>query len=208
MIGGALYQDKKSPNANQHKIMTNFEIDKIIYGNSLDKFYYQLDIYNNEFLKSKNNIYIAKLLKEQYNLELYDLKKSLHRRKRKKETLKKNLDKLINISDKLIFGTITFNEESINIENKRNLVKKYLDKHKAKYICNVDYGEKNNRQHYHVIINTELNYKWWKYGAVNFKRIPINIENNLNLRNYLTKLNRHAMKYTTISEERIIYKLR
>lgn len=113
----------------------------------------------------------------------------------------------------IYFVTFTFNNHYIDksTKTKRNLIKSVLNSYDFSYILNIDYGSKNEREHYHCILATnedidvneyiQLNYKGGfslsilcKCGLDDFKR----------LYKYVNKLVNHCLKATT-KKQRIVY---
>ena len=108
-----------------------------------------------------------------------------------------------------IFLTLTFTDETLkntNEETRKKYVKRYLKSCSNYYIANIDYGKKNEREHYHAIILSEkINYKMWhKYGAIKGEKIRSNGISEKRLGKYISKLTNHAIKETT-KRNAIIY---
>lgn len=105
-----------------------------------------------------------------------------------------------------LFLTLTFTDKVLQKTTKdtrRQHVRRFLRQFGCKYIANIDFGDKNNREHYHAIIQiSEINAKLWDYGAINFK--PIVVKNEKALSKYIAKLRNHAIKETA-RVDRIIY---
>ena len=103
-----------------------------------------------------------------------------------------------------IFLTLTFNDETLNnstSEDRRRFVRRYLKSFNCPYVANIDFGNKNHREHYHAIINADcIDYSnWRKYGNINGERIRNrNIKSDkTKLAKYICKLSNHAIKETT-----------
>lgn len=125
--------------------------------------------------------------------------------------IKRIRDKLLKIfelhttDNTLYFLTFTFNNDYLNSSTKdsRHLfIRRLLKKHCNSYIANIDYGKKNEREHYHAVVSIDtlfdvLLYK--KYGTINF--LKIYSKNEVKLSKYLFKLTYHAIK----SKSTIIY---
>lgn len=103
-----------------------------------------------------------------------------------------------------LFLTLTFNDDALRdttAKQRRVAVSRYLKQFNCKYVANIDFGTKNNREHYHAIINCErvrLD-SWRKYGNINVKRVRNrNIDNDkTRLAKYIAKLSNHCIKETT-----------
>lgn len=103
-----------------------------------------------------------------------------------------------------IFVTLTFNDKALDTttpKQRRVAVTRYLKTFNAPYVANIDFGGKNNREHYHALINCEtLDFKkWHKYGAIKCERVrnrDIELD-TIRLSKYVSKLSNHAIKETT-----------
>ena len=109
---------------------------------------------------------------------------------------------------KLIFGTLTFNDKTLSNTSERTrtrYVTKFLSENTYHYIANIDFGSKNNREHYHFIamVENKINSNNWQYGASKFQFIPFTKKDIKSTKNYLLKLNNHSYKEST-KQKRII----
>lgn len=128
-----------------------------------------------------------------------------------KSRTKRIRDKLLkifemhSIDNTLYFLTFTFNNsylESSTKESRHLMIRRLLKKHCNSYIANIDYGKKNDREHYHAVIsiNNLIDVNLYKnYGTINF--LKIYSKNEVKLSKYLFKLTYHAIK----SKSTIIY---
>ena len=126
---------------------------------------------------------------------------SYHRVKRLKETI----NYIIKRYDKSFFITLTFKDNVLNStseETRKRYVTRYLKQYNC-YVANVDYGEKNGREHYHAVVGLrgdvdKINEYWEKkYGFVCVEPINVKQENNdVKLAKYVAKLSNHAIKET------------
>ena len=112
-----------------------------------------------------------------------------------------------NTDKKLMFGTLTFRDdvlESTSKATRRRYVSRFLNDNTLHYVANIDYGKKNNREHYHFIalISSRIDKKAWSYGMSNYKLIKTNTSLR-NRKNYLLKLTNHTYKDST-KQEKII----
>ena len=100
-----------------------------------------------------------------------------------------------------IFITLTFKDNVLNNttrETRRRYITRFLKAHSSEYVANIDFGEKNHREHYHAVIMCDkLNNKLWTYGAIDFERIKVNNDAPKRLAKYVCKLTNHAIKNTT-----------
>ena len=92
--------------------------------------------------------------------EIPEFEKILKARYQKVSRIKKRLVYLLTRCDYIWFCTFTFDNYYIDKSDrtKRDLMKNVLNTHDFKYILNIDYGKKNEREHYHCIIGTNLNF--------------------------------------------------
>lgn len=128
---------------------------------------------------------------------------------------------------KMVFGTITLNDEflDLNYENQKKIIQRYIKKSFFYVIKNADYGSKNDRLHYHFIgltfeelIDTErkshkgrklynIKNDKWKYGWLPcYEIIPYDCKDKIKIANYLVKLNNHSNKLSTKNSKLSILK--
>lgn len=141
-----------------------------------------------------------------------DFERILKARYQKCSRIKKRFVYLLTRFDYIWFVTFTFDNYYINKSDrtKRDLMKSVLNTHDFKYMLNIDYGKKNEREHYHCIIGTNINFDVNQYiqsyypchclaiqckkGKNDFKR----------LLKYINKLTNHCLKSTT-KNRRMLY---
>ena len=109
---------------------------------------------------------------------------------------------------KLVFGTLTFNDKTLSNTSERTrtrYVTKFLSDNTFHYIANIDFGEKNNREHYHFIamVKNNIDMSKWSYGGNKIKNVPLSKKDVKSVKNYLLKLNNHSYKEST-KQKRII----
>ena len=106
------------------------------------------------------------------------------------------------------FITITFNPETLkntNEQTRRKYVSRWLKSLTPFYVANIDYGEKNGREHYHAVITSDKRPpKTWTYGFVDILKVKTTETDTKRISKYISKLTNHAIKNTTKSK-RIIY---
>lgn len=121
---------------------------------------------------------------------------SLHKRKKKLSTYIKFL-----LQKDCVFLTFTFTDDYLQktqAKTRRRYITRVLKQYNGEYVANVDFGEKNDREHYHAILQTKkFDNNSWKYGLVNFEKIRNTNASDIKLAKYITKLTRHAIKNTT-----------
>lgn len=180
-------------------------------------------VYDN-FLSIKKAFYLSKknyndksLYLEYYNQEVIDECFKIYNatRQRKKNNWNElckwcfAIEYINSFKDKMIiFGTLTFKDkvlESTSEITRQRYVTRFLKDNTIHYIANIDYGKKNNREHYHFIalVNGVMNCKNWKYGASKFQFVPLEKKDLKSIKNYLLKLNNHSYKSST-KQKRII----
>lgn len=116
---------------------------------------------------------------------------------------------------KIIFITLTFNNDALSRSNKqsrRDAVRKYLKSQCVDYVANIDYGAKNGREHYHAValVNGSVDYsKWHNYGAIKGELVPTMFKDESKRHNrlayYINKLSLHALKDCTLCLDRLVY---
>ena len=110
------------------------------------------------------------------------------------------------------FCTFTFDDYYIDKcdRTKKDLIKKCINKFDFKYILNIDYGKKTEREHYHCIIGTNYNLDLDKYLKEHYMCFSsallcnTDITDLKRLTKYINKLSNHCVKAST-KRERIIY---
>ena len=124
--------------------------------------------------------------------------------KRLKRRISKMLDK------PCLFLTLTFSDSKIDLNNtKRETRKKYVQRFLnglgANYVANIDFGEKNGREHYHALVQlSEIDPLAWSYGALNLQRVRSDVDSDVKLAKYIAKLTNHAIK-ESVYNNRIMY---
>lgn len=101
-----------------------------------------------------------------------------------------------------IWLTLTFSEEvlkSTSVETRRKYVSRYLKSQSDYYLANIDFGKRNEREHYHAIVVSDFLYTegWKDYGFTWTERIKNHIDCEKKLAKYVSKLTNHAIKETT-----------
>lgn len=129
---------------------------------------------------------------------------SYHRTKRLKDRIKTMLT-----SGSCIFLTLTFRNDvlaSTSEETRKRYVSRALKTMSCKYVANIDYGSKNQREHYHaVVLCDQVSQEQWKYGNLDFERVRVNdVDSPVKIAKYINKLTNHAIKETT-KQNRLIY---
>lgn len=121
-----------------------------------------------------------------------------NRRKR----LSKRINDMLDMGQ-CLFLTLTFTNDVFKHttpETRRKYVSRYLKEYTNKYVANIDFGEKNGREHYHaVVLCDKIDISWWQSncGNIDFEKIIINENTCTKLSKYVAKLANHAIKETT-----------
>jgi len=118
--------------------------------------------------------------------------------------------------DECIFLTLTFKNSVLNNTNeetRKKYIKRFLKETCYEYIANIDYGKKNEREHYHAVViakDNKIDNALYSYGSINFERVHLrsdesDFENtSKRLSKYVNKLTNHAIK-NTVRQNRVIY---
>lgn len=110
--------------------------------------------------------------------------------------------------DNFLFLTFTFRDNVFDTtceKTRRVYVRRYLTSLDVPYIANIDFGERNGREHYHCIVAiNRVDSSFWfnHYGALNFEKILNLKEDSVKLAYYIDKLANHSTK---TSAGRLIY---
>lgn len=180
---------------------------------------YILDRQIKKSLASGEIVELKKPLSMQ-ELELYDMiarKNSIEWKEaervnqayyKRNQRLKEKIKNML-LSGQCIFLTLTFKNDVLNSttsETRHRYVARALKAMATQYIANIDYGKKNEREHYHAIVLCEtVSHKQWKYGNIDFKRVRVEQDDSvIKLSKYINKLTNHAIKETT-KQNRLIY---
>ena len=106
-----------------------------------------------------------------------------------------------------VFVTLTFTDKVLSNtseETRHAYIKRFLKETADNYVANIDYGLKNEREHYHALIQIEkINCLSWKYGNLDVKRVK-SANDSLKLSTYIVKLTNHAVKNTN-KKAKVIY---
>lgn len=121
--------------------------------------------------------------------------------------VKDKVTKIFN-TNKCIFVTLTFNDNSLNDLSsltRRRYVQRFLEECSEDYVGNIDFGKKNEREHYHAVVQADkVDNTLWKYGIINFERVRSNVEDTSRISQYIAKLVNHAIKEST-KQCRLLY---
>lgn len=127
---------------------------------------------------------------------------------KKRQRIKTKTEKIVTAGE-CVFLTLTFNDETLantTEETRRTYVRKFLKSNCPVYVANIDYGKKNEREHYHALVNGKVDYAaWHKYGAIRGEVVRTSKGDVERTARYVAKLTLHAIKKTAGKGRRIIY---
>lgn len=160
-----------------------------VYGLSMDN-----DISYQSALKISNmNIH-------KFPIEWKECERISHAHCKRVIHIRKRITDMVLNSD-CVFLTFTFTDDkmlSTSSETRKDKVKRFLISLECPYVANIDFGKKNHREHYHALVAIDkVNYRLWRYGALNGIKIRNNTEDMERLSRYIAKLTNHAIKETT-----------
>lgn len=176
-------------------------LDKLIRQNQWHILTGQTDI---DFSKSLDKD-TSRVIHNLNNTRYYKIKKC-------KNFIKSMIQKADILDNEVLFITFTFNEETLNNTTelaRRKRIKRILQNNCLMYVANIDFGTKNEREHYHIVALTKDNYNLTKYEKNGFfKAVNVNYkeESNERLAKYLNKLTYHAFKDTTTQHDNTTYR--
>lgn len=111
-------------------------------------------------------------------------------------------------SGNAIFVTLTFNDKTMaktSLLTRRRYVSRYLKQNSNFYVANIDFGAKNEREHYHALVDKDLILNnWHKYGGIKVERVHNTKDDIMAVSKYVSKLTNHALKVEGI-QPRLIY---
>lgn len=134
-------------------------------------------------------------------VKLYNANKALYRR------LRRRVSELI--KEPCLFLTIDFSNKDLSsttLQDRRVIICRYLKSQCNNYVANIDFGDKNGREHYHAIVQADFIdiHKFELEGWVKYERVWTENDSAERLSHYITKLTRHAIKNTT-QRYKVIY---
>lgn len=204
-------------------------IDKKLYkttGQSIKGYIYQ-NVYTDDNLQMLNFLEKQDLIDiemsnmaNSFNITNIQLKSFIQMKQAKSQQarrLYRHLNYLINNYD-LLFATFTFNDEEMKLKKNtryQHLIRSLNNDFVKDYIVNIDYGKKNEREHYHGIIAIDRNQCFkmeqhkhkgvikcfvkdipinYKYGFVSYEIIKNTDTDRHKIANYISKLGLHSLK--------------
>ena len=180
-------------------IMVN-EIKKHLHYN---KMFDDLGIYNANILESYSlSAYYDSLAKKYGFFSIIESLRINNSRYHRISRLRKRISDIIYTNKTSFFLTLTFTNKSLDHTKpnvRRKYVQQFLKSISNNYVANIDFGERNHREHYHAVVQCDhIDSKLWSYGVLNFEIINNSSELSSDLLSkYISKLVNHAIKETT-----------
>lgn len=115
--------------------------------------------------------------------------------------------------NEVVFVTLTFRDEifeKTSKETRRRYVARFLKENCERYCANVDFGSKNEREHYHGVIVLKSGLKAskmknkWLYGFDFYEKVGNEEKDKTKTSKYINKLTNHSLKDSG-QFERLIY---
>lgn len=139
------------------------------------------------------------------NWEIEDklIEQAIDKRKKQKRRTRRYLEGMTTCYSQLHFVSLTFRDDvldSTTAQTRHRYVSRYLDSISRDYFANIDYGEKNEREHFHAVValkNTPTSD--FPYGWSNIKPVGRYKRKNGDIKaisTYINKLSNHANKVT------------
>lgn len=186
--------------------------------------YKNLDLYNKCKKVLYKSFYVGNVTQEEFDNAGHTLKmledsnpteykeyfRILDAKHKRVSRLRARIFDMIYKNDSL-FLTFTFTDKTLNktcADTRRQAVRRFLNALNVPYVANIDFGKKNEREHYHAVVQIgRVDYSKWKYGAINGIKIRNDIkydddgvitsESVEKIARYVAKLTNHAIKETT-----------
>lgn len=130
-----------------------------------------------------------------------DCMRIIHAQNKRYNNLLKRIIYYMN-SGSCYFITLTFRNDvldNVSELTRRKYVRRFLKSLDACYICNIDFGDQTEREHYHgvVLIDDPELIKKWSYGWSDFRKIRDNKQDLNRISNYILKITNHFVKEST-----------
>lgn len=160
----------------------------------------------NSFTKEFNSDYLQFVhLVDKFGLEAVEYAvKAVHNAYMRTTRVRKRIRYIFDAFNQCAFITFTFSDDYIqySFDSLLSYVKSTLRKISSCWVVNDDYGDKNNRLHFHACCSADLCdisslSDLWKYGFVNVRFVNVADDDQRRVSRYMTKLARHATKFGT-----------
>lgn len=134
--------------------------------------------------------------------------------KQRKFRLKERVSNMI-IKGNAIFLTLTFNNDFLQRETtedtRRRYIRRFLKEQCSEYIANADYGDINQREHYHALVipkKARIDFKpycaFFDGSMIYSEKVQVSEKSNKSISLYISKLTNHALKESG-QYKRLIY---
>lgn len=134
--------------------------------------------------------------------------------RRANNIIRKRCQRLRNVLEQMfeigncIFVSLTFRDDvldSTTAETRRRYVTRALKAMSDVYVANIDYGELNEREHYHgIVVSDKIDFTLWDYGWIFAERCIDSQQSIDKLSEYIDKFVNHALKQGT-KRRNVIY---
>ena len=177
----------------------DFELKEVILDNGLDR------EYDKAHLKAfQGDSSALECFRSTYGAELSRVASNVTKSQYRKYKRVRERTTDIVISSQAVFLTLTFSPKTLSNTSeatRRKYVRRYLKSQSPEYVANIDYGNKNEREHYHAVVyspNQKIDLApWRKYGFIFADKVRTKQASEKRLAKYITKLTRHALKKST-----------
>lgn len=116
---------------------------------------------------------------------------------RKAKKVRDKISELV-LSGNAIFITLTFTDDTLaktSVLTRRRYVARYLKANCKNYVANIDFGGKKGREHYHALVDNDIDFTaWHKFGAIKVERVKTSESDLKRVALYVSKLTNHALK--------------
>lgn len=134
-----------------------------------------------------------------------ELSKILKRKYHKTARVRARLKCFFASGKEVYFLTFTFTDEVLqntSSDTRRQYVRRWLAQNTLDYVGNIDYGDKNNREHYHAVVlcDSRPDMSSWFKSFGGFKCRKVNKDNPVSVQKvpqYINKLSCHSTKNFT-----------
>lgn len=162
-----------------------------------------LDSYDDESLRMQTRFFELDSYLNSNMVYHKEAKKINNANYHRTQRLEDRIARMVLDNEKALFLTFTFNDSTLertNSQTRRKYVSRWLKNHALQYVANVDFGSKNDREHYHAVCVVDKKIplqSWYDKGLGTLKSETVRkTSNNKQLARYISKLTNHAIKET------------
>jgi len=121
---------------------------------------------------------------------------------RRRERIKTRITRML-ATNKALFLTLTFSDKmfarNCSTETRRRYIARFLKSECSEYLANIDFGSKNQREHYHAVVVPKTAIDFSKYhkifdSCIKAEKIRIDDNSVKYVSTYINKLTNHALK--------------